>query len=218
MRVQTTTPREMRLAREEREVANERIAKGLAHPLRVQIMGLLDEEDAAASEMAKKIGAEPSLVNYHTRILIEHGLAEVVRVEQVRGGEKKILRSLVPSLFDAPAWSAIDQGSRSGISRKVAENFVGRLSDALAAGTFDKRSDRILSHQTMSLDEEGWAEVYELVASCLEGIGGAYERAVTRSPESRRFPATVGILAFESPRMYERLSNPEAPQDGEPTD
>jgi DNA-binding transcriptional ArsR family regulator len=216
--MRTATPREARIAREEREIANERIAKGLAHPLRIQIMGLLDEGDAAASEMARKVGADPSLVNYHARILIEHGLAEVVRVEQVRGGEKKILRSLVPSLFEGPAWSTLDRSSRSGISKKVAENFMGRVGDALEAGTFDKRGDRIFSHQTMSLDEEGWAEVYELLANCLEGIDGAYQRAVSRTPESERFPATVGILSFESPRMYEKSPHAAKPEQREQTE
>jgi DNA-binding transcriptional ArsR family regulator len=196
------TAREERLAREAREDLNERIAKALAHPLRVRIMGFLSERDASASHIAREINEDGSLVAYHCRVLHDYGLVKVIEVIPTRGGPK-LLRATTESLFSDEAWSSLNFQVRAGISRETVENLGRKMNDAFSAGTFDSKVTRHLSHQTVPLDPTGWDEVNALMAFVMTRVKHIAGRVVERSGEDELFPATVGLLSFESPKMYE---------------
>jgi DNA-binding transcriptional ArsR family regulator len=136
--MRTATAREERLAREARENLNERIAKGLAHPLRVRIMSFLSEREASASDIAREIGEDASLVAYHCRVLHEYELVKVVEVIPTRGGPK-LLRATTESLFSDEVWGSLNLQVRAGISRETVENFGRRINDAFTTGTFDSK-------------------------------------------------------------------------------
>ncbi len=196
------TAREQRIAREAREDLNERIAKGLAHPLRVRIMGFLSERDASASDIAREIKEDASLVAYHCRVLHDSGLVKVIEVIPTRGGPK-LLRATTESLFSDEAWSSLNFQVRASISRETIENLGRKMNDSFTAGTFDSKVNRHLSHQTVPLDPTGWDEVNAVMAFAMTQVKLIAGRAVERSEEDELFPATVGLLSFESPKMYE---------------
>ena len=59
--------------------------KGLAHPLRVKLLGLLREAGAAtASQLAQRLGESSGSTSYHLRQLAEYGFIEEDRAKQSR--------------------------------------------------------------------------------------------------------------------------------------
>jgi DNA-binding transcriptional ArsR family regulator len=63
----------------------------IAHPLRIEILRH-SLEPVSAKELAASLSEPITTVSYHSRVLLEAGLLETVRVERVRGFVKKLNR------------------------------------------------------------------------------------------------------------------------------
>src|SRR3954467_11487736 len=67
------------------DITDPRLAKALAHPLRVEILRRLGDRTASPSEIAAEIGAPLTNVSYHIRKLRTLGLIKLVRKTPKRG-------------------------------------------------------------------------------------------------------------------------------------
>lgn len=65
------------------------LAALLAHPVRVQILALLHDRDASASDLAPVIGEPLGAVSYHFKLLVGQGALELRSTRQVRGAVKR---------------------------------------------------------------------------------------------------------------------------------
>lgn len=191
-----------RIAREEREDEEVRLARALGHPRRVAILECLNSFGPMAPvEVAHKIRAELSNLSYHFRVLAEGGLIEEIGHERVRGSVKTTYRSTARALFSDSAWSSLSPATKAGISATAFQVLATRVSDALQAGTFDSKDSRHLSISTVAVDEEGWDELSALLASVFHRVEELEEESRRRG--GRTVPLSVGLLGFQSPRMYE---------------
>jgi DNA-binding transcriptional ArsR family regulator len=216
--------RKDRALREGREDIGLRIAKAMAHPLRVRILEILSEGNASPVDIAFRMDGDKrnqSNVNYHMGILLDLGCVEKVGTEPVRGTFKNFYRSRMRVLFSDLCWASLSQQTRSEISLTVLRNVVRRAGDALEANTFDRKDDRHLSLQTVPVDWTGWDELRELMAGTMAEVDAIATRSAERvagiddeadrtteldperAAEADTFPATVTLLSFESPRLYE---------------
>jgi DNA-binding transcriptional ArsR family regulator len=196
--------RKNRALREGREDIGLRIAKAMAHPLRVRILEILSEGDSSPVEIAVEMDGDKrnlSNVNYHMGVLSDLDCVEKVGTEPVRGTFKNFYRSRMRVLFSDLCWSTLSQQARSEISLTVLRNVVRRIADALEANTFDRKDDRHLSLQTIPVDEEGWDELRGLMATTMSAVDDIAARVAERDTET--FPASAALLSFESPRLYE---------------
>src|ERR1700712_1768979 len=91
---------EVQTAKETQEDVELRLAKAMAHPVRVKALALMNERPIAPVEVSEKIGVELSNVSYHFRTLLELDCIEATGTEQVRGSIKTTYRSKVPFAFD----------------------------------------------------------------------------------------------------------------------
>jgi hypothetical protein len=189
--------------REEREALEARIARAFGHPFRVRIMEILNERDAAPSDVSKICGIGASNLNYHFGVLEECDCIELLERIPVRGTIKNVYRSKQPTMLASLAWTALSRDVRSEISRTVLDNSMRRLGDAFAAATFDSKEDRHLSLQTIAVDWEAWEELSSLMDATMEQVAEIEKRAGARNSKADRFPATVMLISYESPRMYE---------------
>jgi DNA-binding transcriptional ArsR family regulator len=151
-----------------------RLAKAMAHPVRVKILEMMNERPVAPVEASEAIGTPLSNVSYHFRTLLELGCIEAVGKQQVRGSIKTTYRSRTSLLFDE-----------------------------IGAGTMDARADSHLSVTTLDLRWEAWEEVARLLEGTLDRIIEIKGEEEAREDGTERFPATIGLLAFESPKLYE---------------
>lgn len=197
--------REDRLAREDREDFENRMARAFGHPQRVRIMELLNErESASAADISRIVGIHTSNLSYHFGVLAECDCIELVERVPVRGTMKSVYRSKQPTMLADLAWTSLSKDVRSDISKTVLNNSIRRLGDALAAVTFDSKENRHLSLQTVSVDWKGWEEIAVLMDRTMEQVAEIEKQAQERTSEREHFPATVNLISYESPRMYEK--------------
>jgi DNA-binding transcriptional ArsR family regulator len=135
------------------------LVKALSHPLRMRILTRLNETVASPNEMAKAFEASLPLVSYHVRILRELGCIELVRTTPRRGAIEHHYRALTrPSLGDAD-WTLLPVSARQRASATMLTKAFDDVREAVAAQTFDSRTDRHLSSAPLLLDEQGWQDL-----------------------------------------------------------
>ena len=61
------------------DINDPRLVKALAHPLRVRILGVLQDRVASPSDLAEELNAPLGNVSYHVRILAQLGLLKLVK-------------------------------------------------------------------------------------------------------------------------------------------
>ncbi|HET9675976.1 MAG TPA: helix-turn-helix domain-containing protein [Solirubrobacterales bacterium] len=71
-----------------------RILKGLAHPIRLELLGILGQRDMSPARFARLRGEPVSNVTYHFRVLERSGLIELVQTRPVGGSIEHIYRQL----------------------------------------------------------------------------------------------------------------------------
>src|SRR3954463_5863651 len=114
------------------------IAKAYAHPLRIQIMGLLDNRTASPSELAVELGSPLSLTSYHVRQLVSWGLVKLVRRRQVRGSIEHFYTAVVrPTLHDE-AWGNFPPIVKRAIIGGRVSQLGQEVTAAALAGGFDR--------------------------------------------------------------------------------
>lgn len=178
-----------------------RMAKALAHPLRVQVLAILDQRIASPNEMAKEIGVPVSKLSYHVNELKKYGCIELDSTAQRRGATEHFYRATMRPYFNDRDWSKVPRTGRQGISSSILQMVVDDSVEALDAGTFDARTDRHMSRTPLSLDEEGWTELHDLLKVTLERSLDIQSKAAGRMERdgTKGIPSKLAMLHFESP-------------------
>lgn len=180
-----------------------RLAKAMAHPVRVKILEMMNERPVAPVETSEAIGTPLSNVSYHFRTLLELDCIEAVGKEQVRGSIKTTYRSRTSLMFDDLCFATLPSSSKTSLSVAILKALYRRASDAIEGDTFDARDDSHLSVTTLNLRWEAWEEVAKLLEGALGRVLEIKGEEEAREDTVERFPATIGLLAFESPKLYE---------------
>ena len=67
------------------DIDDQRVVKALAHPVRMQILAILDEGTATPKDLAAALDMPLENVSYHVRALKDLGFIKLERTRQVRG-------------------------------------------------------------------------------------------------------------------------------------
>ncbi|HWB69732.1 MAG TPA: helix-turn-helix domain-containing protein [Solirubrobacterales bacterium] len=183
------------------EVIDPKLAKALAHPLRVRLLARLHERVASPTELSRDLSERLGNVSYHIKVLLEVGCIELVKEEQRRGAIEHFYRAVQRPFFSAPDWMALPTSTQHDISSAVLEMIGQDAREALATGTFTEREDTHLSRTPMLVDEQGWREVTALLAETLNGLLEIEAQASNRlaaSGEEGMF-SRVAMMHFKSP-------------------
>ena len=156
------------MKRETASAVDSRLAKALAHPLRVQLLAALNQGVASPNELAKKLGEPLTNVSYHVRMLHDLGTIELVDTEPRRGALEHYYRAVMRPFFGERDWKKLPKNARNSISDAVLQLVWDDASSAIKDGLFDERDDRHLSRSVLALDERGWEDLHELLAETLD--------------------------------------------------
>jgi DNA-binding transcriptional ArsR family regulator len=188
-------PRTGRTARLDR-----RMAKALGHPLRCEIIAILNDTCASPSEMADMLDEPLSNVSYHTNELRKLKCIEMVDQEKVRGSVKTRYRATMKMLLDNPDWERLSKAARTAVSVNAMNEVSRRAADAMEAGTFDGRTDRTLITLKLDVDEQAWLDVNKALRVAYERIEDIKVEAATRKAEGvETFRMTASLLGYPSP-------------------
>jgi DNA-binding transcriptional ArsR family regulator len=133
------------------------VAKAFAHPLRVRILGILNERVASPNLLSQELDQSLNLVAYHVRVLEKYRCIELVDTKQRRGATEHFYRASSSQLLSDSEWAR-----------------------------FEALDDRHLSRTQMLVDERGWREVTKLLEETrkkLSRIEAAALKRVRRNEE-----------------------------------
>ena len=154
--------------RKQEPTIDQRVVKALGHPLRVQILKILNQRVASPNELSKETGEPLGNVSYHVRLLADLECVELVKTEPRRGAVEHYYRATVRPWFDKDAWQNVPASLRGSVSNEVLSAIVEDAAAAMDAGTFDARADRHVSRTPLVLDEQAWKELADSLDELLE--------------------------------------------------
>jgi DNA-binding transcriptional ArsR family regulator len=195
-----------RARRRQKAGIDERLVKSLTHGLRVEILSILNERIASPNELAKELGEGLSQVSYHVKVLKDYECIELVKTEPRRGAVEHYYRATSRAWLSDRDWDHLPDSVRPGMSADLLELVIGDAVAALEENTLDARTDRHTSRTPLILDEEGWREVMQTLATALDEVVAIQGRSSERLAKSEEdgFHASVSLLGFEVPEGHRR--------------
>ncbi len=177
------------------------IAKAFAHPLRVQIMIILNERVASPNLLSQELDRSLNLVAYHVRVLEKYDCIELVSTRQRRGATEHFYRATRRQYLSDSQWARMPKTLRPGLSGAILKAVFNDVDEAVSKGTFDEDDDRHLSRTPMVVDKQGWGEVVSLLTETLDRVLAIQADASQRLAEhgEEGMLSKVEILHFRSP-------------------
>jgi DNA-binding transcriptional ArsR family regulator len=187
------------LKRQTASAVDSRLAKALAHPLRVQLLAALNEGVASPNELAKRLDEPLTNVSYHVRMLHDLGCIELVETEPRRGALEHYYRAVVRPFFGDRDWKRLPRNARGSISDAVLQLVWEDAAEAIKGGLFDEREDRHLSRSVLSIDEKGWHDLHDLLAQTLDRAMQIQADSASRASKNGDEAFNVNLVMMTHP-------------------
>jgi DNA-binding transcriptional ArsR family regulator len=186
------------------DLSDQRVVKALAHPLRVQILGLLEQQTASPSELAAELRVPLGNVSYHVRQLQSFGLIRLVRTTPRRGSIEHHYELVARPDITDQAWDGLPDIVKHAMIGAALAPLGRQVNDAAVAGGFSRREAH-LSRTALTLDDEGWREVSELLVGMFDKLATIEADSLDRLAAGDAEPShsTVVLMNFESPPVPE---------------
>lgn len=178
---------------------DQRLVKALAHPLRVQILMILNERMASPNELSKELEEGLSQVSYHVKVLKDFECIEMVKTEPRRGAVEHYYRATERAYLADRDWEHLPDSIKPGVTASVFESIIQDVVGAIEGGTFNARDDVHMSWTPGVVDEQGWSESADLLNETLAkliDIQTSSAKRLTKSGEEG-IPATAVLMNFE---------------------
>lgn len=177
------------------------VAKAFAHPLRVQILIILNERVASPNILSQELDQSLNLVAYHVRVLEKYDCIELVDTKQRRGATEHFYRATRRQFLTDSEWSRMPSALRPGLSGAMLKSLFDDVEEAVNKGTFDELDDRHLSRVPMVVDKQAWTDVADLLSGTLDRVLEIQAEASQRLAESGEegMLTKVEMLHFKSP-------------------
>lgn len=183
------------------EITDPTLVRAYAHPLRRQILGLLDDRTASPSEIATELGSPLSNTSYHVRQLHALGLVELVSRTASRGAIEHHYTARVRPVTTDKAWAELPEIVKRAVMDGWLQQTITHVMAAAEAGGFSRAS----THHTRTagaVDETGWKVIASMLEKTLKRVEEVVEESRARlaeNPDSEAIDATVVLMHFEGP-------------------
>ncbi len=180
-------------------LADPRWSRAIAHPLRVRLLAMLDEQAASPVVLAHKLDQPLGTVSYHVRILFELGLLELVGTRQRRGATEHIYKARPHPAVSAEGWEELGTVPKQRTITAALSQIHEYASRSAAAGGFDT-SDAQFARAPMRLDQHALSELAEAAKTWLAEASRIEREAAERLAGDTHSALEVGLvlLLFEA--------------------
>ncbi|HEU4976432.1 MAG TPA: winged helix-turn-helix domain-containing protein [Baekduia sp.] len=172
-----------------------RYIKALSHPLRVRILGILEEQDASPVELSQVLDASLGTVSYHVRQLNELGLLDLVRETPRRGAVEHHYRAKPRPRSGGDAWESVSVIAKQAIVGAELQHTADVAQRAAAVGGFDGDHAR-LERLRLSLDDRGVQALSKALAKLAAEAQRIQEDCDARTPPRDGHRTEVGLVAM----------------------
>ena len=183
------------------DITDPRLVRAYAHPLRIQILGLLENRTASPSDIAVELGTPLSNTSYHVRQLESLGLVKLVKRTPRRGAIEHYYTARVRPTITDEGWAKLPAIVKRAIAGGNVQRTINRVAAATEAGGFD-REDSHHSHTAGRLDMEGWTALANELTRTLEVTDRVFaesEKRIEQNPDAEVLETTIVLMQFESP-------------------
>jgi DNA-binding transcriptional ArsR family regulator len=181
----------------DKDVTDPRLVKALAHPLRLRILGVLDERMASPSELAEELNAPLGNVSYHVRILASLGLIQLVKETPRRGSVEHHYQAVARPMISDDAWAAVPETVKRAMVGAVLQEAGRLVSDAAAHGGFDRPNSH-LSRTPLRLDAEGWKALADELIAFMRKVEEIESGAAERLGPHEGDEAMLVLMLFQT--------------------
>jgi DNA-binding transcriptional ArsR family regulator len=183
------------------DVDDPRLVRALSHPLRIRIMGVLEQRTATPKELSQTLGVRLENIAYHVRALRDFGLIELERSEQVRGAIAHFYRARARPRITARAWEQLPDISKRAMIGAALEQIGAIVSAAAEQGQFGRPESHV-SRRPLVLDEDGFKEASGVISKALDELSAIERRSERRIKKGApEVPTTAVALLFDTPQL-----------------
>jgi hypothetical protein len=166
---------------------------------------MLNEQPGSPDDLRRRLAEKGqnvslNLIAYHVRVLDKYGAVQLVDTETRRGATKHIYAANRKMLIDGDDWLRLSDEAQVGICANAIGEAVEYAQAALEHGTMPK-DDPVIVNLKLDLDDPAWQIIRERLRHAWDDVERAAPDAIDRTPDpTQRFPVTVSLLAYKSPR------------------
>jgi len=195
-------PRPKVRKRSDLEPLDQRLMKALSHPLRVQILTLVNARPWSPNEISKELDEGLSQVSYHVKVLKDFECIELVNTEPRRGAVEHYYSAVERIIVPEGMSTDLPRSSRLELLGKIIRDAERDIHNALKAETFYKREDFHADWVPVDLDNQGCEEFHARADEFLEDILKIGSDSANRIAEDKTeaIPVSVALFGFVSAR------------------
>lgn len=176
------------------------VAKAFAHPLRVQILIILNERVASPNLLAQELDQSLNLVAYHVRVLEKYDCIELVDTKQRRGATEHFYRATRRQFLSDADIAGLPKSLRPGIATAIFKSIFEDIDEASKSGSLEEEEVHV-SRTPLVVDDQGWSQVSKLLKSTRDRVLEIQAESSERLAGSgeRGTVSKVHLLHFKSP-------------------
>jgi DNA-binding transcriptional ArsR family regulator len=181
---------------------DQRVIKGLSHPLRVEILAILNDRVSSPNELSKELEEGLSQVSYHVKVLKDFEMIQMVKTEPRRGAVEHYYRA--SSKVFIPAWvmKLLPKSAQRQMFGDVLADIEQDVGASLETGAFDKRADWVVGRDPRILDGKGREAAEQAAAEFFEWYeeieAESANRRANGEGDGESIPTTAVLLVFGS--------------------
>lgn len=177
---------------------DQQIVRALAHPLRVEILRLLEKGPNSPSQISDVLDERLGNVTYHVKVLVQCGCIELYETRPVRGAVEHFYKMKPQGAIGSGAWKVAPPALRTYWAGSALAGFTSRAIEALDAGTVEGREGSGITWLPLNVDETGWKELRRILGGVEERFRAVGEKSAERLESPRDgIPVIVAVAAFE---------------------
>jgi DNA-binding transcriptional ArsR family regulator len=172
----------------------------LAHPLRLEILRLLNRHEASPNEIAAELGEPLGNVSYHVRMLHKLDCVELVRTVPRRGAVEHYYRGKRRTRFTRGEWQGLPGEARRAMNDVILRTIWSELHESMDSGVFNTRAESQVSRLALTLDERGWEQLSGLLADLEDSVAELERESAERLADSGEEAVTArcALMQFEA--------------------
>jgi DNA-binding transcriptional ArsR family regulator len=194
-------------------IIDEDIAKALGHSFRQQILWILNDRVASPSEIAKELGVSLNKVCHHVEVLKNARCINLEFERTVGNRVQHFYKATARAFLDDAEWPNVPESVKDGLRATLLQNVINDAVESVTEGTYDACERSHMSWNPMLVDEQGRAELAQILEKALLDTIAVQEEARVRLESGGAIgtPYTVSILGY--PSAGGRVGRPADPKE-----
>ncbi|HXQ88218.1 MAG TPA: winged helix-turn-helix domain-containing protein [Solirubrobacterales bacterium] len=178
---------------------DQQLVRAIGHPLRVEILRLLEDGPSGPKRLSDRIGEPLGNVSYHMKVLRRYDCIELVETIPARGAVEHIYKLKSRGTIGSRTWKEVPPALRTHYAGSAFASFANRAVEALDAGTVETREGSGVTWLSLNVDEQGWKELRKVMGNVEDRFRAVADRCAERMEAPRDgIPVIVAVAAFEA--------------------